>query len=58
MTIKDTICYLKKEINEMKQTNNWCWEYLDQERFLCRWECFCGHTKTFMGWQVVGNGGL
>jgi len=31
MTIKDTICYLKKEINEMKQTKNWCWEYLDQE---------------------------
>lgn len=21
-------------------------------------EYFCGHTKTFMRWQAVGNGGL
>ena len=21
-------------------------------------ECFCGHTKTFMQWQAVGNGVL
>jgi len=21
-------------------------------------ECFCGHTKTFKRWPVVGNGGI
>jgi len=28
------------------------------EHFHLSEECFCGHTKTFKRWPVVGNGGL